>query len=351
MVDKKQIQEVLKEVIHPELGSDILSNGIVETIDIKEGKVIITLNFPKSRDPFINSIKRHIKELLTNKYSELVDSISFVVKESAQKREEPKAQRTDTTKIAKIIAIASGKGGVGKSTITSNLAVTMAQMGYSVGILDADIYGPSQAKMFGVEGYKPEVEVVDNVDLIIPAKSHGVKVMSIAFFINSDDALIWRGPMATNALKQLTHQTQWGELDYLLIDLPPGTGDIHLGILQELQLNGAIIVSTPQQVAIADAIRAIKMFNSPKIEVPILGIIENMAWFTPDELPDNRYYIFGKDGASNLAKSSNVDLLGQIPITMGVMEGGESGKPGSLMISTINDSYKDIVVKLVNKLK
>ena len=351
MADKKQIQEVLKEVIHPELGSDIVSNGIVETIETKEERVTITLNFPKSRDPFINSIKKHIKELLTSKYTELLDNLFFVIKEAAPKKEAPKEQQTDTKKIAQIIAIASGKGGVGKSTVTSNLAVTMAKMGYAVGILDADIYGPSQAKMFGVEDYKPGVEVVDNVELIVPAEAHGVKVMSIAFFINSDDALIWRGPMATNALKQLIHQTQWGELDYLLIDLPPGTGDIHLGILQELQLNGAIIVSTPQQVAIADAIRGIKMFNSPKIEVPILGIVENMAWFTPDELPNNRYYIFGKDGATKLAKESNLDLLGQIPLTMGVMEGGDNGKPGSLMISTINDSYQDIVVKLVNKLK
>ncbi len=351
MADKKQIQEVLKEVIHPELGSDILSNGIIETIEIKEERVTITLNFPKSRDPFTNSIKKQAKELLTSRYTELAGNLFFVIKEAAPKKEEPKEQKTDTKKIAQIIAVASGKGGVGKSTVTSNLAVTMAKMGYAVGVLDADIYGPSQAKMFGVEDYKPGVEVVDSVELIVPAEAHGVKVMSIAFFINSDDALIWRGPMATNALKQLIHQTQWGELDYLLIDLPPGTGDIHLGILQELQLNGAIIVSTPQQVAIADAIRGIKMFNSPKIDVPILGIVENMAWFTPEELPNNRYYIFGKDGAAKLAKESNLDLLGQIPITMGVMEGGESGKPGSLMISTINNSYSDIVKKVVNKLK
>ena len=351
MVDKNSIQEVLKEVVHPELGSDIVSNGVVESIEIKDGRVIITLNFPKSRDPFINSIKRHIKDLLTSAYTELTDSISFVIKEAAPKKEEPKLQQTHTNKIAKIIAIASGKGGVGKSTITSNLAVTMSKMGYSVGILDADIYGPSQAKMFGVEDYRPEVETVDGVDLIIPAESHGVKIISIAFFISKDDALIWRGPMVNNALKQLIHQTQWGELDYLLIDLPPGTGDIHLGILQELQLNGAIIVSTPQQVAIADAIRGIKMFQSPKINIPILGIIENMAWFTPDELPDNRYYIFGRDGASKLAKDTNIDLLGQIPITLGVMEGGESGNPATLDILTINNSYKDIVSKVVNKLK
>ena len=353
MVDKKHIQEILTEVMHPELGSDIVSNGIVETIDIDEEqqRVTITLNFPKSRDPFINSIKRHIKEIITTKHSELTDKLFLVIKEGAPKPKESKPQRTETTKIAKIIAIASGKGGVGKSTVTSNLAVTMAEMGYAVGVLDADIYGPSQAKMFGVEEYKPEVNNVDDVDLIIPAYAHGVKIMSIAFFISSDDALIWRGPMATNALKQLIHQSEWGELDYLLIDLPPGTGDIHLGILQEVQLNGAIIVSTPQQVAIADAIRGIKMFQSPKINVPILGIVENMAWFTPEELPNNKYYIFGKDGATKLAEESNIDLLGQIPITMGVMEGGESGDPASLQISTINNSYKDIVTKLVNKFK
>lgn len=350
MVDKERVQEILTEVIHPELGGDIVSLGIVESIDIKDNKITITLNFPKRRDPFVNSIKRHIKELLTTNNSELVDKISFIIKEAAPKLEEPKTKRSETTKIGKIIAIASGKGGVGKSTVTSNLAATMASMGYSVGVLDADIYGPSQAKMFGLEGVKPSVESVDGVDLIIPPESHGVKVMSIAFFVNDDDALIWRGPMATNALKQLIHQTKWGRLDYLLIDLPPGTGDIHLGILQEVQLNGAIIVSTPQQVAIADAIRGIKMFEAPKIEVPVLGIIENMAWFTPAELPDNRYYIFGKEGATKLAKDMGVDLLGQIPIILDVMEGAESGEPASLKLSTIHRTYQDIVIKLVSKL-
>ena len=350
MVDTRGIKEVLKQVVHPELGSDILSNGIVENIDIKNGGVTITLNFPKGRDPFVNSIKKHIKELLTTIYTELVDNISFIVKEAAPKVDKPKPVQSATNDISKIIAIASGKGGVGKSTITSNLAVTMSKMGYKVGILDADIYGPSQAKMFGVEDYKPLATVVNDIELITPAESHGVKIMSIAFFINCDDALIWRGPMVNNALKQLIHQTQWGELDYLLIDLPPGTGDIHLGVLQELQLNGAIIVSTPQQVAIADAIRGIKMFQSPKIDVPILGIIENMAWFTPEELPQNKYYIFGKGGATKLAKDTDIDLLGQIPIIMGVMEGGESGTPATLSVSIINNSYQNIVLKIVDKL-
>lgn len=351
MVDKKNILELLQDVIHPELGSDIISNGVVESVDIKDNRVTVTLNFPKSRDPFVNSVKRRIKELATTRYPELLDNIYFVVKEAAPKREEPKKRKAESNKISKIIAIASGKGGVGKSTITSNLATTMVEMGYSVGVLDADIYGPSQAKMFGVEGYKPEMVDVDGVELIVPAYSHGVKIISIALFINSDDALIWRGPMATNALKQLIHQTQWGELDYLLIDLPPGTGDIHLGVLQEVQLNGAIIVSTPQQVAIADAIRGIKMFQSPKVEVPILGIIENMAWFTPEELPNNKYYIFGEGGAIKLAAENNIELLGQIPIIMGVMEGGDSGKPAALTISTLNSSYHNIAMKLVNKLK
>lgn len=349
---KEQISLILKSVIHPETETDIVSSGILENIEIREDKTVITLNFPRSRDPFTNSIKRQITELLTKSFPNNASAFTIIVKEAAPKKSEPQQKKSQTSHIKHIVAVASGKGGVGKSTVTTNLAVTLASQGYKVGVLDADIYGPSQAKMFGVEGYIPEAEIAeDGAELIIPAEAYGVKIISIAFFIADNDALIWRGPMATNALRQLIHQCKWGELDFLLIDMPPGTGDIHLGILQELKLNGAIIVSTPQNIALADVVRGIKMFEAPKIEVPVLGIVENMSWFTPAELPDNRYYLFGRDGASNLAKELKIDILGQIPIIQSVMEGADNGKPEVLNNSEIKKYYTQVVDKIVNKLK
>ncbi len=216
------------------------------------------------------------------------------------------------------VAISSGKGGVGKSTVSANLAVALAKLGYKVGLLDADIYGPSMPKMFGLEDEHPTAEVIDGKEWILPIEKYGVKLLSIGFFVDPDKALIWRGAMASNAIKQLINDAQWGELDYFLLDLPPGTSDIHLTLVQALQLSGAIVVSTPQQVALADARKGLQMFQTDKIEVPILGLVENMAWFTPAELPENRYYIFGKDGCKNLAEEKNVPLLAQIPIVQSI---------------------------------
>lgn len=349
-MNKEELIGRLSGIIYPETGANIAESGILESCEVAENKIVITLNFPKQHDPFVKSVKRQVQELLTSHYPEYVDKVSIIVKEAAPKKVEKQPVKSQTASVKNIIAIASGKGGVGKSTVTTNLAVTMAAMGLRVGVLDADIYGPSQAKMFGVEGYVPDAEVApDGIELILPAEAYGVKIMSIAFFISDNDALIWRGPMATNALRQLIHQTKWGELDFLLIDMPPGTGDIHLGILQELKLDGAVIVSTPQEVALADVVRGIKMFEAPKIEVPVFGIIENMAWFTPEELPDNRYYIFGKGGAQRLAQESGVELLGEIPIIQSVMEGADSGKPASLQNESIKKYYSEIVNKIVEK--
>jgi ATP-binding protein involved in chromosome partitioning len=220
-----------------------------------------------------------------------------------------------------------------------------------VGILDADIYGPSQTKMFGVEGYIPEAERDEaGNDFIIPAQSLGIKVMSIGFFIKPTDALMWRGGMAVNALHQLTHQTRWGKLDYLLIDLPPGTGDIHLSIINELKISGAVIVSTPQQVAVADVVRGVEMFRHPQVNVPVLGVVENMAWFTPEELPDNKYYLFGKGGAKQYAEGAGVDLLGQIPIIQSIMEGSDEGRPAGGFDPRVEQYYAEIAAKVVEKL-
>lgn|SRR5574344_92862 len=229
-----------------------------------------------------------------------------------------------------VIAVASGKGGVGKSTVTANLAVALAKQGYKVGLLDADIYGPSIPKMMGVEGEQPGVTGTQGEERIIPIEQHGVKILSIGFFLPAKDPAIWRGPMASNALKQLMNQGQWGELDFLLIDLPPGTGDIHITLINELHVNGAIIVSTPQQVALASVIKGLNMFRNKDIHIPILGLVENMAWFTPEQHPDEKYFIFGKENCEKFAKEEGLELLGRIPVVQGISESGDAGEPVSM---------------------
>lgn len=349
-----EIKRLLTGVIHPESGKNIVESGILENISQANDVLSVTLSFPKARDPFANSIRRQVKDAIETAFPQMREKVVVFVKEAAPKRKSDKETlqpHTNTDRIRYVLAVSSAKGGVGKSTVTANLAVTLARMGYSVGVLDADIYGPSQPKMFGVEGYQPPVEKEGEREDMIPATALGVKLMSIGFFINPDDALVWRGPMATNALRQMIHQTAWGELDFLLIDLPPGTGDVHLTILQEIKVGGAVIVSTPQQVALADVVRGIRMFRSPTIDIPVLGIIENMAWFTPAELPDNRYYIFGRGGASALAAKEGIPLLGEIPIIQSVMEGGDSGRPDASASDMTAGYYRDIADKIVENAK
>ena len=246
-----------------------------------------------------------------------------------------------------IIAVSSGKGGVGKSTVTANLAVGLAKMGYRVGLLDTDIFGPSMPKMFGVEDYLPDAKQVDGRDYIVPAEVGGIKLISIAMFIRKTDALLWRGTMANSALRQLIHQTEWGYLDFLLIDLPPGTGDIHLSIINELRIGGAIIVSTPQQVAVADVVRGVEMFRNPNVNIPVLGVVENMAWFTPKELPNIKYYIFGQGGAERYAAEAGVPFLGHIPLIQSIMEGGECGTPTVATDSEVEKYYREVAQKIV----
>ncbi len=345
----EQLEALLRQIIHPETEQNIVDSGFLDRADMGEdGSIAITLRFQKARDPFAQKIKRQVEELMAASFPE--NKVMVIIREAAPK---PRRQEnvTTTTDICRVIAVASGKGGVGKSTVTANLAVALRQRGYNVGILDADIYGPSQTKMFGCESYVPDAERDDmGHDYIIPSQSLGIKIMSIGFFIKPTDALMWRGGMAVNALHQLIHQTRWGKLDYLLVDLPPGTGDIHLSIINELKISGAVIVSTPQAVAVADVVRGVEMFRYPQVNIPVLGVVENMAWFTPEELPNNRYYLFGKGGAARYAEEAGIELLGQVPIIQSIMEGSDEGRPAGGFDPRVEAYYADIAAKVVEKL-
>jgi ATP-binding protein involved in chromosome partitioning len=253
--------------------------------------------------------------------------------------------------VKNIIAIASGKGGVGKSTIASNLAIAIAKLGHKVGIIDADIFGPSIPKMLGVEDERPQVKRLENKDIIVPIQKHEIKILSIGLFISRFDATVWRGPMASKVLQQLIRDTDWGELDYMFFDLPPGTSDIHLTLVQTVPVTGAIIVSTPQDIALADAIKGISMFRGEAINVPILGLVENMSWFTPEELPDKKYYIFGKDGCKKIAEKFDVPVLGQIPIVQSIREGGDSGVPPVINNEIIGKSFKDLAYNVIKRVE
>lgn len=320
---KEQVLETLKHINHPSSGNDIVSLGLVKNISVSENVVQIELAFPKPNDPFANSIKKACSQIIENHFGKNIE-IKFAEHYATRKL---LPEYSALEKVKNIVAVASGKGGVGKSTVAINLAIAIAHTGTKVALLDADVYGPSVPKMMGEELFKPKMIEADGHEKIEALEKYGIKAQSIGFFFNPNDALIWRGPMATNALKQIITQTLWGELDYLLIDLPPGTGDIHLTMVQELPITGAIIVSTPQSLALADVIKGISMFKSDKINVPVLGLVENMAWFTPKELPNNKYYIFGKDGCKNMAKELDIPLLGQIPIVESICEDGDKGRP------------------------
>jgi len=322
-ITSEDVISALRHVNHPAAGKQIVELNMLSDIHINGLNVDMTLTFAKAQDPMKNTIVKACEKVL--RYYVHPDIEPHIRVKTLQSLPEPPKKQNVHAK--NIIAIASGKGGVGKSTVAVNLAVALAKMGYSVGLLDADIYGPSIPKMLGAEELKPMVKGSEGHEIIVPVERNGVRMLSIGFFVRPEDALIWRGPMASNALKQLLHQGEWGEPDYLLIDLPPGTGDVHLTIVQELSVTGAIIVSTPQEVALADAVKGINMFKTEKVNVPILGLVENMAWFTPEELPENRYYIFGNGGCKALAEREGIPLLGQIPIVQGICESGDNGQP------------------------
>ncbi|WP_274957851.1 Mrp/NBP35 family ATP-binding protein [Millionella massiliensis] len=349
---QEEVLDLLKGVKHPEQDKDIVSLGMVEGVTIDPaGAVRFTLKLTKPRDPMAGSIRRAAEAILqqaTGVMPVIVVSEPLPPDSKAAKQQTMR-EKSQLNGIGQVIAVASGKGGVGKSTVTANLAVALAAEGYRVGVLDADIYGPSMPKMFGVEEYKPVAEIAEDgsdLEYIVPAEAYGVKVMSIGFFISNSDALVWRGPMATNALRQLLHQTAWGELDFLLIDLPPGTGDLHLTIVGELKLSGAVIVSTPQEVALLDVVRGIAMFRNEHVNVPIRGIVENMAWFTPAELPENKYYIFGPAGPEGrvaaLAAKQGVPFLGSVPLVQAIAEGGDSGEPIASRDSVTGEAFREL---------
>jgi ATP-binding protein involved in chromosome partitioning len=345
-----QILEALKKVKYPDGNQDIVTLNMVESIKIDEKKVSFSVFLPQFNSPFKKSIEKACIKAIH-------DTIGSDIEVSANITSKITVGRVDNTQqeilpgVKNIIAVASGKGGVGKSTVATNLAIALSKLGSKTALIDADIYGPSIPKMFGAEDMRPSMQVVNGKEMIVPVEKHGVKMLSIGFFVKPDDALIWRGAMATNALKQLIIDALWGDLDYLVIDLPPGTGDIHLTMVQTIPVTGAIIVSTPQAVALADARKGISMFKQEKINVPILGLIENMAWFTPDELPDKKYYIFGKDGCKNLAEELNVNFLGHIPIVEAIRENGDNGLPSALQDSKLGEMFRQLGENVAQKIE
>lgn len=321
----QQIIDALRHVRYPGTGKDLIESGMLEDdVRISGLEVSFSLIFEKDNDPFLKSVIK-AAEVAVQTYVDANAAVHIHTKFRKQNIQ-PQAEKSPL-KAKKIIAIHSGKGGVGKSTVAANLAIALARQGKRVGLLDADIHGPSMPKMFHTEDCRPVSVEEDGRTLIEPIEQYGVKMLSIGFFVDPASAVVWRGGMASNAIKQLIEDAHWGELDYFLIDLPPGTSDIHLTLVSLLLLTGAIVVTTPQPVALVDARKGVDMFRNEKIDVPVLGIIENMAWFTPAELPQNRYYIFGHDGGKRLAEELNVPLLGQIPIVQSIREAGDEGEP------------------------
>ncbi len=325
----QQIIDALQHVRYPGTGKNLIEGGMLEDdIRISGMEVSFSLIFEKDNDPFRKSVVKAAETAIHTYVDE--NAAVHIHTKFVKQNMAPKSDTVENLRAAQVIAIHSGKGGVGKSTVAANLAIALAKMDYRVGLLDADIHGPSVPKMFHTEGCRPVSTPINGRNLIEPIEQYGVKMLSIGFFVDPQQAVVWRGGMASNAIKQLIQDANWGELDYFLIDLPPGTSDIHLTMVQHLHLTGAIVVTTPQPVALVDARKGVDMFMNEKINVPVLGLIENMAWFTPAELPNNRYYIFGKDGGKQLAEELNIPLLGQIPLVQSIREGGDEGMPIAL---------------------
>ncbi len=346
----KLIMDALATVTYAGTKKNLVESGMVaDTPAISGMKVKIVLLFPRDTDPFLKSTVKAAEAAIHYHVSKDVE-VEIVTEFQSKPR--PEVEKL-LPGVKNIIAVSSGKGGVGKSTVSANLAISLARLGYKVGLLDTDIFGPSMPKMFHLEDARPYAVNKDGRDLIEPVEQYGVKLLSIGFFVNPNTATLWRGGMATNALKQLIADADWGELDYFILDTPPGTSDIHLTLLQTLSITGAVIVSTPQQVALADARKGIDMYRNDKVNVPILGLVENMAWFTPAELPENRYYIFGKEGCKRLADEMGVPLLAQIPLVQGICDSGDAGEPVATRIDTMTAqafiNLAQAVVTVVNR--
>ncbi len=328
----KLITDALAQVRYPGNGKSLVENDMIEDdLRINGMHVSFSIIFEKNTDPFMKSVIK-AAEAAIHTYVDKAVEVEIHTKSRQAERPEPGKM---LPQVKNVIAVSSGKGGVGKSTVAANLAVSLAKLGYKVGLLDADIFGPSVPKMFHMEAENIFAEMKEGRQVLIPALKYGIKILSIGFFVNPTTATLWRGGMASNALKQLIADADWGELDYFVLDTPPGTSDIHLTLLQNLAITGAVIVSTPQAVALADARKGIDMYQNEKVNVPILGLVENMAWFTPAELPENKYYIFGKEGVKKLAEEMNVPLLGQIPIVQSICESGDEGEPVAVKDDTM----------------
>ncbi len=333
-LNKQDILKALESITVPGEGQNMVESGAVKNVITFGDEVIVDITI---NNPSLQAKKRTEVDILKTIHEQVYEKAKITVNVKVEAPEKPKANVIKGKPIAgikNIVAVASGKGGVGKSTVTANLAVSLAKMGFKVGVLDADIYGPSIPIMFDVAEEKPLAVNVDGKSKMKPIENYGVKVLSIGFFTQPNQAVVWRGPMAAKALNQMIFDAHWGELDFLLLDLPPGTGDIHLSIMQSLPITGAVVVSTPQNIALADAKKGVAMFQQDSIQVPVLGIIENMAYFTPEELPDNKYYIFGKEGAKNLAEDLKVPFLGELPLIQSIREAGDVGRPAALQTAT-----------------
>ena len=349
---KSEILKALSTISAPGEGQNLVESGAVKNVQVFGDEVVVDVTI---NNPSLQAKKKTEVSILQVIHAEVHPKAKIKVNISVESAE--KTQNANLIKgkpipgIKNIIAVASGKGGVGKSTVTANLAVSLAKMGFEVGLLDADIYGPSQPLMFDVENEKPLAIDVDGKSKMKPVSNYGVKLLSIGFFTEKDQAVIWRGPMAAKALNQMIFDAHWGELDFLILDLPPGTGDIHLSIMQSLPITGAVVVSTPQEVALADARKGIAMFAQDAIQVPVLGIIENMSYFTPAELPENKYYIFGEGGAKHLAERMGVALLGEIPLVQSVREAGDVGRPAALQDRTpVSEAFESLTKEVVSEL-
>ena len=348
-LEKKHIQAALNTITLPGDGKPLMDSGAVKNIVVFGDEVVIDLTL---QNPSLQARKKLEVEILKCIHKEVHPKakIKTNITVQAPPKNEP-IKGNPIPGIENIIAISSGKGGVGKSTVTANIAVTLAKMGFNVGVLDADIYGPSIPTMLDMEGARPLSVNVNGASKMEPIENYGVKVLSIGFFTQPNQAVIWRGPMAAKALNQMIFDAAWGKLDFLLIDLPPGTGDIHLSIVQSLPINGAVVVSTPQNIALADARKGIAMFQQENINVPVLGVIENMAYFTPEELPNNKYYLFGREGAKNLAEDKQVPFLGEVPIVQSIREAGDVGRPAALQNKTkVTEAFVEITRNTVAEL-
>ena len=342
-INPETILESLKKVIEPDLGKDIVSLGLVTDIKILENKVSFSVQMKNAA----MHAKKRMQEACEFAIERSIGK-DYSVEVNVQAMKKAEANQNVLPNIKNTIAVVSGKGGVGKSTVSANLAVGLAKKGFNVGVVDADIYGPSMPIMFDVLHYRPISREINKKQVIVPAENYGVKILSIGFFAELDEAVVWRGPMAVKALKQLIFDADWGELDYLIIDTPPGTGDVHLSIVQSLPLTGAVVVTTPQPVALADAKKAVAMLKMDNIKVPVLGLVENMSWFTPKNYPEEKYFIFGEDGGENLAKSLSIKLLGKVPLVESIRQSGDVGRPAVLQQETIVEKYySDLCEKLI----